>query len=693
MAAINAYAADVYVTATGAGNGSGSDWANASADLGKVLFNATPGTTVHVGAGVYHPTVDYKGNASAANIEKRFRLSSGVTLLGGYPAAGGAGRDAKANQTILDGAVSDSETVYTIAYGLLGDEEIIVDGFTFRNATGRQSGPDDDYMGDFSGGAGAIIVMGGTPVPGATSGAGKGMKLANCDFSGFSAKWGGAIKLQKPDQADNPKLTMTNCSFKDNHSGQNGGAVLAYNWDMDVEDSYFENNTGGSGGAIAIFGSVVMHSSGSTFTNNSVSSNGGGILCYSEESDEPCELSVKNCDFIANQGWDGVGVYSNKSSNCLIEGCTFDRNTGGGAGAVRLNGTFAIRDCVFSKNEITNHPGGWLDGSVGSISNCIYNGNKSAAGNNGAACKVQIGDEINITDCYATGNTGKSIFGIGWGSKGVMKNVSIIGNTGTALAFQGATYTCQNLTVSGNTSPTNGGVLDGSWEGASSIGIYDCTIVNNTSADGQNAMFLSGGTATIDFDNCIYSGNGDAEVDYGNVFGSFSRSYCIWEDVRYGDGRFYMLDAPFRVGTDLTGIQESNGQYIHALIGEDNPAVGNGSPNSANTLDQLGNMRPENPSIGAVEYDAQLGGISSAKADGDRQLSVYPSVTTGQIVVRNPFPGNGSLMVYSTNGMLVRKIVLGAGDNLLDFSELTNGVYILSVQNGKTAKSVRIVKR
>lgn len=692
LAAINAYAADVYVTTTGAGNGSGSDWANASANLGEVLYNATLGTNVHVGAGVYHPTVDYKGDASAANIEKRFKLSGGVSLLGGYPAAGGTERDAKANQTILDGAISDSETVYTIAYGLLGDDDIVVDGFVFRNGTGRQSGPDDDYMGDFSGGAGAIIVMAGNPIPGATTDAGKGMKIANCEFNGFSAKWGGAIKLQRPDQPNNPKLTMSNCSFTDNHSGQNGGAVLAYNWDMDVDNSYFENNTGGSGGALALFGSVVMNSDKNIFTNNTVTSNGGGILCYAEDGDNATELKVTNSDFIGNQGWDGVGVYSNNSSNCLIEGCTFDQNTGGGAGVIRLNGTYDIRGCVFSKNEITNHPGGWLDGSRASISNCIYTDNKSAAGANGAAFKVQIGDEINITDCYMSGNAGKSIIGIGWGSKGLMKNVSVIDNTGTAVAFQGCTYTCQNMTISGNTSPTNGGVFDGSWEGPASLSIYDCTIVNNTSADGQNAMYISGGTATIDFDNCIYTGNGDADVDYSTVFGSFARDYCIWDDVRYSGGRFFTLDAPFEIGKDLTEIIESKGQHVHALIGEDNPAVGNGSPNSANTLDQLGNMRPEYPSIGAVEYNSDLGGVTTTKAD-DKGLTVYPTVTTGQVIVRNPFTTNGNLLVYSTNGILVKKIVLGEGDNLLDFSDLTGGIYILSVQNSDMAVSARIVKR
>lgn len=149
LVAMNVFATDVYVTVSGAGNGSGSDWANAKNDLGEVLYNASAGTTVHVGAGVYKPTVDYKGNSTAPNIEKRFKLSGGVTVLGGYPSTGGAERNVQENETILDGAINDTDTVYTIAYGLLGEQDIVVDGFIFRHATGRMSGPDNDYMGDF----------------------------------------------------------------------------------------------------------------------------------------------------------------------------------------------------------------------------------------------------------------------------------------------------------------------------------------------------------------------------------------------------------------------------------------------------------------------------------------------------------------------------------------------------------------
>lgn len=226
-------------------------------------------------------------------------------------------------------------------------------------------------------------------------------------------------------------------------------------------------------------------------------------------------------------------------------------------------------------------------------------------------------------------------------------------------------------------------------EGASSISIYDCTIVGNSSADGQNAMYISGGTATIDFDNCIYVENGDKDADYGTVFGSFVRNYCIWDDTRYGEGRFYPLDSPFTVGTYLAPIAEVDGQYVHLLTGENNPAVGNGSPNSSNTEDQTGRMRPASPSIGAVEY-RDGSGIDAVE---QTQLNVYPSVTTGQLVVTNPFAGTSTLCVYSIDGSLVKRINLGIGDNLLNFSDLGNGTYLVSLHNGATVVTSRIVKR
>lgn len=685
------FAAEVFVTTSGAGAGSGADWANAKSDLGAVLYEAPAGTTVHVAAGSYSPTCDYLGNASAPNVEKRFKFSGGVTILGGYPAAGGSEsqRDPSLNVTVLDGKINATDTVYTIAYGLLGTADIVADGFVFKNATGRVTPPDDDYFGDFSGGAGALIVLkGSTVIPGATTPAGTGIKLINCTFDKFKAKWGGAVKLQKPDQGTNPKLTLENCTFTNNISGQNGGGILAYGWDVTVKNSVFDGNSGGSGGGIACFNTCIFTAEKTIFKKGSTRSNGSGVLLWCEEGDAPSTAVFTECDFIENEGWDGIGIYSNKCIGSVVSGCNFDKNTGGGAGVVRLNGDFSIEDCIFNQNITNVCPGGWLDGNNASISNCIYTGNQSAAGQNGAIFKVQIG-QIDVSNCYATGNSGKSIAGIAWGASGTMKNISIINNTGTAVAFQGATYTLQNVTISGNASPTNGGIMDGSWEGASSVKMYDCTIVGNSSAAGQNAMYVSGGTAAVEFDNTIYTQNGDNDVDYSTVFAAgFNRAYCIWDDMLYGDGRFTPID-PFNVGTYLSPVTQVNGQYVHTLIGTDNPAIGSGNPASGGTLDQVGNKRPETPSIGAVEANP----ATSIPAVKDVKLNVYPSVTTGQLVAVNPFSGQTMLYVYLPDGRLMRQLAVTTGDNLLDFSGLNAGSYIITLKNGDTIVSSRFVKR
>lgn len=683
-------AADVFVTQNGAGAKTGADWDNAKSDLGAVLYEATAGTTVHVGAGTYVPTCNYQGDQNAPDIEKRFKLSGGVTLLGGYPAAGGAEaeRDPKTNVTILSGKIDDETTVYTIAFGLLGANDIVVDGFAFRNATGRMSGPDDDYMGDFSGGAGAIIVMGGT-TPGASTAAGSGLQLVNCDFDGFTAKWGGAIKLQRPEQENNPKLTLKNSTFNNNVSGQNGGAVLAYSWDMEIIECLFDNNDGGgSGGAIFCDGPGILSASESTFSHGKVRSNGAGICCWTE-SVPWTTCIIDKCKFIENTGWDGVGIYTNNSADCIVSNSVFDGNTSsGGAGAIRLNGTFVIENNEFKNNNINVAPGGWLDGSEGVIRNCVYVDNIGGAGQEGVIFRAQV-NTINVSNCYATGNAGKSICGFAWGATGKMENVSIINNRGTAIAFQGATYTLQNLTISGNESPTNGGVLNGSWEGNSSISVYDCTIAGNKSADGQNAMYVASGTAVIEFDNCIYVQNGDEATDYSGVFGTFSRSYSIWDNVRYGSGRFTPLDEPFTVGTYLAEIGKVSGQYVHLLTGTDNPAVGYGSPTSAGTKDQLGHTRPDAPSIGAVEYIDPAGLNEKETA----ALKVYPAVTTGSLIVGSPFAVVSTVRIYAVNGSLAYQTQVVAGDNLLNVESLTEGNYIVVLSRDGKSLTSRFIKR
>ena len=247
-------AKDFYVKVGASGNGD--SWEQASGDLSKTLLNATAGSTVHVAAGEYKPTLNFKGENSNPK-EFRFKIAGGVNLLGGYPASGNGERDPQTNVTSLNGQIDDGSSVYTIAYVTLGDQMAVVDGFTFKNGNGENG----EHYGDFSGGAGAIILKGGSEAEGGSP-AGMGLRLANCTFENNTAAWGGALKLQRPDnQQALVVLEVENCTFANNKSDQNGGAIAAWGYNIKLKDSQFINNTaeisGNNGGALAAYESTI----------------------------------------------------------------------------------------------------------------------------------------------------------------------------------------------------------------------------------------------------------------------------------------------------------------------------------------------------------------------------------------------------------------------------------------------------
>ena len=86
----------IYVNSTATGMDNGTSWENAYTDLQDALMNADQGDSILVAAGTYLP-----GTASNAT----FLIDKNLTLLGGFPAAGGTleERDPAAHETILSG--------------------------------------------------------------------------------------------------------------------------------------------------------------------------------------------------------------------------------------------------------------------------------------------------------------------------------------------------------------------------------------------------------------------------------------------------------------------------------------------------------------------------------------------------------------------------------------------------------------
>ena len=82
------------------GTGDGKSWDDAAGNLRAVLHLTDDGDTVMLGAGTYFPSFDDKR-------DQRFDIQSGITIWGGFPAAGGTfvERDWQMHPTILSGDI------------------------------------------------------------------------------------------------------------------------------------------------------------------------------------------------------------------------------------------------------------------------------------------------------------------------------------------------------------------------------------------------------------------------------------------------------------------------------------------------------------------------------------------------------------------------------------------------------------
>lgn len=723
-------AKDFYVKVGASGNGD--SWEQASGDLSKTLLNATAGSTVHVAAGEYKPTLNFKGENSNPK-EFRFKIAGGVNLLGGYPASGNGERDPQTNVTSLNGQIDDGSSVYTIAYVTLGDQMAVVDGFTFKNGNGENG----EHYGDFSGGAGAIILKGGSEAEGGSP-AGMGLRLANCTFENNTAAWGGALKLQRPDnQQALVVLEVENCTFANNKSDQNGGAIAAWGYNIKLKDSQFINNTaeisGNNGGALAAYESTIS-AENCIFQKNIAGSNGGALFSEGGQ-----DMTVLNCQFNENAGWEGGAIrytnadeaemsiqvkdctftknkdaksngngsggainYTAWNSTIEITNCQFDGNTVGNAGgALRINGKFNLDHCDFYNNIAGAHAGGWLDAEVATVSNCTFGKNTSTGNAEGTAFKGQIKD-LTVSNCRFFENVGNSILGIGWESRVNMENISIYNNTATALAFQNAFADIRNITISGNRSVNNGAIMNGNWEGYSEINLIGATIIGNESAEGKQSFFKTGGDCSITLNNAIYAlntvgGNPD-ETDYSTGdFMSFVHLYSIWNDKRFIDADDYygedISDTPIQIGTTLSELQEVNAQMVHLLTGDNNPAIQTGNPTLAGTTDQLGKTRPEAPSMGACEPSNESG-IEVETVDGTESLLIYPMPATGDFTVKANIgkANNARILIYTHMGQLVQKDAMQMDNGTAVYKGyLPTGNYIIMVETDQAVRTGKLI--
>ncbi len=243
--------------------------------------------------------------------------------------------------------------------------------------------------------------------------------IQNTTFEANSAHFGGALNIDGAyDGKSNPSLT--NCTLRNNSSGNAGGAIYASavfggTADFKIYQSEISSNySGESGGAIlvnAIEGSSRAHYRDVQFTDNEAFFYGGAV--YNLGKTGVCSPTFINCIIANNKGASAGGVYCLGSeggeSSPIILNCVFDGNEALVGGGLYSNGNDEtgtaepfVANTVFFNNKANNGRTLRIIHAKPRLLNCYFDESDCASLNSGFGGEPIClgGNQYNTADVF-----------------------------------------------------------------------------------------------------------------------------------------------------------------------------------------------------------------------------------------------------------------------------------------------------
>jgi hypothetical protein len=386
----------IYVDDDATGANDGTSWENAYVYLQDALVDANDSdkpVEIRVAQGIYKP--DQGAGQTSGDREASFHLVSGTIISGGY--AGLNPTDPN-----IDPNTRNIELYKTILSGdLNGDDAEVQDAQSLLENISRE---DNSYhvLIPFYPGPNAIVVIDSLYINGGNANGedinhygggilwyGANLDILNCTFKdNTSNQEGGAIYNSRLGV-----LNITNCKFICNAS-EDGGAVSSPDHIILTDCRFTKNYAVSDGGAVdAGYGAPVLINC--IFEYNS-SYRGGGMHNVCDPTHTNCTFTLINCKFIGNyaEGFGG-GFYNlnvgppDHNTSQLIDSCTFKDNHAGIYGGGIYNAPSSrpsIKNCLLVNNSSSSWGGAlhfW--NSDAEIINCTI-GNNTAARGGAIAC-------------------------------------------------------------------------------------------------------------------------------------------------------------------------------------------------------------------------------------------------------------------------------------------------------------------
>lgn len=264
--------------------------------------------------------------------------------------------DVKPNTTLTLNNITLDSIQHASSWGgaMYNEGTLILDNVTFNNNIAKTKNA-------VGGGAMALVATNGNAVS---------TTIKNSTFTNNSTETihssennGGAIYVYGTSRlVGNNTLNISGSHFELNHTKKTGGAIGVNNlgpsnFEIEIKDTTFtKNNSTGYGGAIDVTtggtGNVTIKLDNATFNSNESSKSDGGAIAYEKGN---ITSNISNSTFTNNTANNGGAIY-NGIKNLTISNTIFDgnkTNDGGKGGAIYNAGNISLSQTEFKQSSDT----------------------------------------------------------------------------------------------------------------------------------------------------------------------------------------------------------------------------------------------------------------------------------------------------------------------------------------------------
>ena len=436
------------------------------ATIQAAIADATTGDTVRVGPGVWtgsgDAVIDFQGKLitveSVEGAETTILDGSGLrrvvnfsdgetaeavlvgfTIRNGIAADGGGVRCAAADPTIMNCVITENVAMNPGGEGGRGG------GVYLDHASPTFT--DCDITQNHATGFGTRAMGGGLYSRGGDPVLTRGIVTGNQAAGGPGGPVGGGLCFIEAEDPQVTNVTISGNEAETAGGASYGGGVYVDSAHLAVTGCTVDDN------AAVLGGGLWVNLANAMITNTSLSSNVGGGVHFSGESDP----EITNCTVQDNAGETG-GIYFEDMVDgvAIVSDVTIDGNTStgtrGGGGIVCEGASPTIENCTIQNNQASSHGGGlacwsgseprltgtdFIDNasptrggaayasfSALSLSNCLIRGNTARTG---GAVHGESQSTIDLTNCVVQHNAASTYGGGIWAGDGV--NVSLSNTT------------------------------------------------------------------------------------------------------------------------------------------------------------------------------------------------------------------------------------------------------------------------